>query len=236
MLGPDGGGLPPAPAGPCSAAQDLVGGLPAAANRPAIWLLQASSNRKRVESIAKRKLDSLIKESKIRDCEDLNAFTVSMLPPSGKLGHKAEGKRVRALWPGALSMRPVLPRACAYMRMAHSHTLGPARTHGHTPARMAGYPLLFCQKPASGCSDSHPGGPSDVAMTQGRELGPGPALLCGCSGAADSQSLSLEAQGKPQPVASTYPWAGEASSPRQLVAPCRRGLEQCLGARGRAPH
>nr|XP_036855967.1 1-phosphatidylinositol 4,5-bisphosphate phosphodiesterase eta-2 isoform X2 [Manis javanica] len=53
----------------------------------------ASSNRKRVESIAKRKLDSLIKESKIRDCEDLNAFTVSMLPPSGKLGHKAEGKR-----------------------------------------------------------------------------------------------------------------------------------------------
>ncbi|KAI5252905.1 1-Phosphatidylinositol 4,5-Bisphosphate Phosphodiesterase Eta-2 [Manis pentadactyla] len=53
----------------------------------------ASSNRKRVESIAKRKLDSLIKESKIRDCEDPNAFTLSMLPPSGKLGHKAEGKR-----------------------------------------------------------------------------------------------------------------------------------------------
>ncbi|KAK2504316.1 hypothetical protein MC885_011289 [Smutsia gigantea] len=51
-----------------------------------------SSNRKRVENIAKRKLDSLIKESKIRDCEDLNDFTVPTLPPSGKLGHEAEGK------------------------------------------------------------------------------------------------------------------------------------------------
>uniref|UniRef100_A0A8C4MA89 Phosphoinositide phospholipase C n=1 Tax=Equus asinus TaxID=9793 RepID=A0A8C4MA89_EQUAS len=50
----------------------------------------ASSNRKRVENIAKRKLDSLIKESKIRDCEDPNNFTVSTLAPTGKLGHKAE--------------------------------------------------------------------------------------------------------------------------------------------------
>lgn len=59
-------------------------------------LLQASTNRKRVENIAKRKLDSLIKESKIRDCEDLNDFTVSPLPPPGKPGHKAEGKKVSA--------------------------------------------------------------------------------------------------------------------------------------------
>ncbi|XP_008575566.1 PREDICTED: 1-phosphatidylinositol 4,5-bisphosphate phosphodiesterase eta-2 [Galeopterus variegatus] len=56
----------------------------------------ASTNRKHVESIAKRKLDSLIKESKIRDCEDPNDFAVSTLPPSGKLGHKAEAKKGKA--------------------------------------------------------------------------------------------------------------------------------------------
>ncbi|XP_044770307.1 1-phosphatidylinositol 4,5-bisphosphate phosphodiesterase eta-2 [Neomonachus schauinslandi] len=52
-----------------------------------------ATNRKRVENIAKKKLDSLMKESKIRDCEDPNDFTVSTLPSSGKLGHKAEGKK-----------------------------------------------------------------------------------------------------------------------------------------------
>nr|KAF6394917.1 phospholipase C eta 2 [Molossus molossus] len=52
-----------------------------------------STSRKRVENIAKRKLDSLIKESKIRDCEDLHDFTVSPPPPPGKPGHKAEGKK-----------------------------------------------------------------------------------------------------------------------------------------------
>lgn len=62
-------------------------------------LSQASTNRKRVENIAKRKLDSLMKESKIRDCEDPSDFTVSTLPPSGKLGHKSEAKKVRALRP-----------------------------------------------------------------------------------------------------------------------------------------
>uniref|UniRef100_G1M444 Phosphoinositide phospholipase C n=1 Tax=Ailuropoda melanoleuca TaxID=9646 RepID=G1M444_AILME len=49
-----------------------------------------ATNRKRVENTAKKKLDSLMKESKIRDCEDPNDFTVSTLPPSGKLGHRAE--------------------------------------------------------------------------------------------------------------------------------------------------
>ncbi|XP_064350228.1 1-phosphatidylinositol 4,5-bisphosphate phosphodiesterase eta-2 [Camelus dromedarius] len=52
-----------------------------------------STNRKRVENIAKRKLDSLLKESKIRDCEDLSDFTVSTLPQPGKLGHRAEAKK-----------------------------------------------------------------------------------------------------------------------------------------------
>lgn len=51
-----------------------------------------------MENIAKKKLDSLIKESKIRDCEDPNDFTVSTLSPSGKLAHKAEAKKVRPTW------------------------------------------------------------------------------------------------------------------------------------------
>ncbi|NXW85623.1 PLCH2 phosphodiesterase, partial [Alopecoenas beccarii] len=53
----------------------------------------ASSNRKRVENIAKKKLDSLIKESKIRDCEDPNNFTVTTLPSSGKAGLKSDSKK-----------------------------------------------------------------------------------------------------------------------------------------------
>nr|XP_056721298.1 1-phosphatidylinositol 4,5-bisphosphate phosphodiesterase eta-2 isoform X3 [Euleptes europaea] len=53
----------------------------------------ASSNRKRVENIAKKKLDSLIKESKIRDCEDPNNFAVTTLPPSGKPGPKHDLKK-----------------------------------------------------------------------------------------------------------------------------------------------
>ncbi|XP_030393076.1 1-phosphatidylinositol 4,5-bisphosphate phosphodiesterase eta-2 isoform X2 [Gopherus evgoodei] len=53
----------------------------------------ASTNRKRVENIAKKKLDSLIKESKIRDCEDPNNFTVTTLPPSGKLSQKSDIKK-----------------------------------------------------------------------------------------------------------------------------------------------
>ncbi|KGL84692.1 1-phosphatidylinositol 4,5-bisphosphate phosphodiesterase eta-2, partial [Tinamus guttatus] len=53
----------------------------------------ASANRKRVENIAKKKLDSLIKESKIRDCEDPNNFTVTTLPSSGKVGQKSDVKK-----------------------------------------------------------------------------------------------------------------------------------------------
>ncbi|XP_061457041.1 1-phosphatidylinositol 4,5-bisphosphate phosphodiesterase eta-2 isoform X2 [Rhineura floridana] len=53
----------------------------------------ASSNRKRVENIAKKKLDSLIKESKIRDCEDPNNFTVTTLAPPGKLINKHDFKK-----------------------------------------------------------------------------------------------------------------------------------------------
>uniref|UniRef100_A0A8C8RPD3 Phosphoinositide phospholipase C n=1 Tax=Pelusios castaneus TaxID=367368 RepID=A0A8C8RPD3_9SAUR len=52
-------------------------------------------NGDRVENIAKKKLDSLIKESKIRDCEDPNNFTVATLPPSGKLSQKSDIKKVK---------------------------------------------------------------------------------------------------------------------------------------------
>ncbi|XP_069804926.1 1-phosphatidylinositol 4,5-bisphosphate phosphodiesterase eta-2 isoform X2 [Dendropsophus ebraccatus] len=53
----------------------------------------ASTNRKQVENIAKKRLDSLMKESKIRDCEDPNNFTVTTLPPAGKNSQKAEIKK-----------------------------------------------------------------------------------------------------------------------------------------------
>ncbi|KAM6296190.1 1-phosphatidylinositol 4,5-bisphosphate phosphodiesterase eta-2 isoform 2-T2 [Aegotheles albertisi] len=53
----------------------------------------ASTNRKRVENIAKKKLDSLIKESKIRDREDPNNFTVTTLPSPGKDGLKSDSKK-----------------------------------------------------------------------------------------------------------------------------------------------
>lgn len=48
-----------------------------------------------MENIAKKKLDSLIKESKIRDCEDPNNFTVTTMTPSGKLGNKHDFKKVK---------------------------------------------------------------------------------------------------------------------------------------------
>ncbi|KAG8142267.1 hypothetical protein E2320_006202, partial [Naja naja] len=56
----------------------------------------ASSNRKRVENLAKKKLDSLIKESKIRDCEDQNNFAVTTLSSSGKLGNKPDLKKKKS--------------------------------------------------------------------------------------------------------------------------------------------
>ncbi|XP_015684016.1 1-phosphatidylinositol 4,5-bisphosphate phosphodiesterase eta-2-like, partial [Protobothrops mucrosquamatus] len=54
----------------------------------------ASSNRKRVENFAKKKLDSLIKESQIRDCEDQNNFAVTTLSTSGKLENKQDLKKI----------------------------------------------------------------------------------------------------------------------------------------------
>lgn len=44
-----------------------------------------SANRKQVENMAKKKLDNLMKESKIRDREDPDSFTIAALPPAGPL-------------------------------------------------------------------------------------------------------------------------------------------------------
>ncbi|XP_066500454.1 1-phosphatidylinositol 4,5-bisphosphate phosphodiesterase eta-2a [Hoplias malabaricus] len=51
-----------------------------------------SMNRKQVENVAKKKLDSLMKESKIRDREDPDSFTIAALPPSGKHEEKTDMK------------------------------------------------------------------------------------------------------------------------------------------------
>ncbi|XP_049631251.1 1-phosphatidylinositol 4,5-bisphosphate phosphodiesterase eta-2 isoform X2 [Suncus etruscus] len=53
---------------------------------------EASANRKRVENIAKRRLDSLLKESRIRDCEDPNDFAVSSLGTLGRRMPKMDSK------------------------------------------------------------------------------------------------------------------------------------------------
>uniref|UniRef100_A0A4W4E3A7 Phosphoinositide phospholipase C n=1 Tax=Electrophorus electricus TaxID=8005 RepID=A0A4W4E3A7_ELEEL len=72
-----------------------------------------SMNRKHVENVAKKKLDSLMKESQIRDREDPDSFTLAALPPSGKPSEKAAGKvsqetiaRSHQTSPCALSLSP----------------------------------------------------------------------------------------------------------------------------------
>nr|XP_029132542.1 1-phosphatidylinositol 4,5-bisphosphate phosphodiesterase eta-2 isoform X2 [Labrus bergylta] len=51
-----------------------------------------SANRKQVENMAKKKLDNLMKESKIRDREDPDSFTIAALPPAGKATDKTSSK------------------------------------------------------------------------------------------------------------------------------------------------
>nr|XP_043893360.1 1-phosphatidylinositol 4,5-bisphosphate phosphodiesterase eta-2a isoform X3 [Solea senegalensis] len=53
---------------------------------------KTSANRKQVENMAKKKLDNLMKESKIRDREDPDNFTITALPPSGKPTAKTRSK------------------------------------------------------------------------------------------------------------------------------------------------
>ncbi|XP_056628469.1 1-phosphatidylinositol 4,5-bisphosphate phosphodiesterase eta-2a isoform X3 [Triplophysa dalaica] len=51
-----------------------------------------SMNRKQAENVAKKKLDNLMKESKIRDREDPDSFTITSLPPSAKPQEKSTVK------------------------------------------------------------------------------------------------------------------------------------------------
>lgn len=51
-----------------------------------------TANRKQVENLAKKKLDNLMKESKIRDREDPDSFTIAALPPTGKPTDKTGSK------------------------------------------------------------------------------------------------------------------------------------------------
>ncbi|KAK5923140.1 hypothetical protein CgunFtcFv8_000137 [Champsocephalus gunnari] len=51
-----------------------------------------TANRKQVENLAKKKLDNLMKESKIRDREDPDSFTIAALPPAGKSADKTGSK------------------------------------------------------------------------------------------------------------------------------------------------
>ncbi|XP_029995723.1 1-phosphatidylinositol 4,5-bisphosphate phosphodiesterase eta-2a isoform X9 [Sphaeramia orbicularis] len=53
---------------------------------------KTSANRKQVENMAKRKLDNLMKESKIRDREDPDSFTIAALPPAAKSSDKTGSK------------------------------------------------------------------------------------------------------------------------------------------------
>lgn len=54
--------------------------------------VQTSMNRKQAENVAKKKLDNLMKESKIRDREDPDSFTITSLPPSAKPHEKSTVK------------------------------------------------------------------------------------------------------------------------------------------------
>ncbi|NWI86003.1 PLCH2 phosphodiesterase, partial [Pitta sordida] len=84
----------------------------------------ASANRKRVENIAKKKLDSLIKESKIRDCEDPNNFTVSTLPSSGKAGLKSDTASAQLLFS--------LPQSKLEDEVEPGEDLGPNKRHSRS--------------------------------------------------------------------------------------------------------
>uniref|UniRef100_A0A671QLR8 Phosphoinositide phospholipase C n=1 Tax=Sinocyclocheilus anshuiensis TaxID=1608454 RepID=A0A671QLR8_9TELE len=94
-----------------------------------------SMNRKQAENVAKKKLDNLMKESKIRDREDPDSFTIAALPPAGKhdkspLKGKAEdstdtgdegniggNKHLARSFMGSFSKRKVVLRIdqCAYV-------------------------------------------------------------------------------------------------------------------------
>uniref|UniRef100_A0A8C5EP40 Phosphoinositide phospholipase C n=1 Tax=Gouania willdenowi TaxID=441366 RepID=A0A8C5EP40_GOUWI len=68
----------------------------------------SSTNRKHVENIAKKKLDNLIKESKIRDQEDPDCLTIAALPATRNSSDKHSTKVVS--YAGRLFMRSISKR------------------------------------------------------------------------------------------------------------------------------
>lgn len=95
----------------------------------AFWSSQASANRKRVENIAKKRLDSLLKESRIRDCEDPNDFAVSSLGTLGrrmpkmdsKVGGGSRGEEGSVLCSPGRPLPPV-HRSCSHNTNQHTRT------------------------------------------------------------------------------------------------------------------
>uniref|UniRef100_A0A674AUI9 Phosphoinositide phospholipase C n=1 Tax=Salmo trutta TaxID=8032 RepID=A0A674AUI9_SALTR len=58
-----------------------------------------SMTRKQVENVAKKKLDNLLKESKIRDREDPDSFTIATLSPTGKPTDQSASKTYQSTVP-----------------------------------------------------------------------------------------------------------------------------------------
>jgi len=67
-------------------------------------------NRKQAENVAKKKLDNLMKESKIRDREDPDSFTMAALPPTGK--HDKSPLKVNTLY---LTQTAFMERKCYHI-------------------------------------------------------------------------------------------------------------------------
>lgn len=93
--------------------------------------------------MAKRKLDSLIKESRIRDREDLNDFAVSALPLPARPGHRAARKKVSAcpcqrhVQTPCVSVHTCTVHTCTYVcTCTHPHSAHPhTRVYPRTPTQ-----------------------------------------------------------------------------------------------------
>uniref|UniRef100_A0A8C4YWW9 Phosphoinositide phospholipase C n=1 Tax=Gadus morhua TaxID=8049 RepID=A0A8C4YWW9_GADMO len=79
-----------------------------------------SANRKQVESLAKKKLDSLMKESQIRDREDPDSFTIAGLPPTGKPTTDQGSPKVGHVICMMMMMMPSLQKKASKLKKASS--------------------------------------------------------------------------------------------------------------------
>ncbi|TNN46913.1 1-phosphatidylinositol 4,5-bisphosphate phosphodiesterase eta-2 [Liparis tanakae] len=128
---------------------------------------ETSANRKQVENMAKKKLDNLLKESKIRDREDPDSFTIAALPPAGKPADQSGSQlqdavphifesncRSKEIWgrPREGSYRHVylegMEEASIFVHVAVNDITGKARA-------ATGIKGLFHRNPKQGSLDSH---------------------------------------------------------------------------------